>query len=101
LHGDTLVAFLRIVGLILLPLAIALAGLALLSSLVTAIIWVAAIVSITYGYLRFNAKHNEHEEYDDHPSQAKYKEGLRTYVDLIEKEKETEKNKTKPEEARV
>ena len=78
---------------IILPFAVGLAGLALLSTWITALVWVGLIVAIAYAYLRFFQKHNEHEEYDDRLSPEKYDEGLQTYIGLVEKEK-TQKDKT-------
>ena len=93
-HDDTLGSFFRIVALVLLPFAIGIAGLALLTTWMTALLWIALIVGISYAYLRFFEKHNEHEEYDDRFTPDKYDQGLRTYIELIEKEK-TQKSETK------
>ncbi|HEX4920368.1 MAG TPA: hypothetical protein VFV92_06465 [Candidatus Bathyarchaeia archaeon] len=87
LRDDALRSFIRIVAWILLPFAVGLAGLVLLTTWMTALLWVAMIVGIGYAYLRFFEKHNQHEEYDDRFSPDKYDEGLRTYIDLIKQEK--------------
>ena len=84
---DALGSFIRIFGWIILPFAVALAGLALLTTWITALLWVGLIVGIGYSYLRFYEKHNAHEEYDDRFSSEKYDEGLRTYIDLLSHEK--------------
>lgn len=82
-HDDSVKSFFRILAWIILPFTVALSGLVLLTSLWTSFIWVGIIVSIAYAYLRFNDKHGAHEEYDDHASQEKYREGLQTYIDLV------------------
>ncbi len=87
LRSDPLVSFLRIIALFLVPVLVAMTGLALLTSLPTAILWVGIIASLTYVYVRFNAKHNEHPEYDDHPPSETYTNGLENYLHLIEKER--------------
>lgn len=93
-HDDALGSFFRIVAWILLPFAVGLAGLVLLTTWITALLWIALIIGIGYAYLRFFEKHNSHEEYDDRFSPDKYDEGLRTYIGLIAKE-EKQKNETK------
>ncbi len=87
LRSDALVSFLRIIALFLVPVLVALAGLALLTSLPTAVLWVGIIATLTYVYVRFNAKHNEHPEYDDHPPRETYTQGLESYLHLLEKER--------------
>jgi hypothetical protein len=87
LRSDALVSFLRIIAIFLVPFLVALAGLALLTSLPTAVLWVGIIATLTYVYVRFNAKHNEHPEYDDHPPSETYTRGLESYLRLIEKDR--------------
>lgn len=83
LEDEALRSFIRILAWIILPFAIGLSGLALLNSMPTALVWVAMICLIAFASLRFHDKHNEHEEYDDHPTQEKYQEGLRSYISLV------------------
>jgi len=87
LRSDALVSFLRIIAIFLVPVLVAAAGLVLLTSLPTAILWVGIIASITYVYVRFNAKHNEHPEYDDHPPPEAYTQGLESYLHLLERQR--------------
>ncbi len=87
LRSDALVSFLRLIALFLVPFLVALAGLALLTSLPTAVLWVGIITTLTYIYVRFNAKHNEHPQYDDHPLMETYAHGLESYLRLLGKER--------------
>ena len=86
LRGDALVSFLRIIVIFLVPVLVAIAGLILLTSLPTAVLWVGIITTLTYIYVRLNAKHNEHPEYDDHPPLETYIHGLESYLHLLEKQ---------------
>lgn len=88
LRSDALVSFLRVIVIFLVPVLVALAGLVLLTRLPTAVLWVGIITSLTYMYIRFNAKHNEHPEYDDHPPTETYTQGLENYLHLLEKERQ-------------
>ncbi len=94
LRNDALLSFLRMVAMFLVPLLVALAGLALLATLPTALLWVAIIAAITYLCIRFNDKHNEHPEYDDHPPMETYSRGLQAYLRLVGKEEDRKREET-------
>ena len=74
---------------IIFPFAIGLSGLVLLTSLPSALVWLSVIGLIAFASIRFHDKHSGHEEYDDHPPQEKYDEGLRTFISLIVEDRES------------
>ena len=88
LHDDAVGSFIRIVAWIILPFAVGIAGLILLTTWMTALLWFALIMGIGYAYLRFFEKHNDHEEYDDRFVPENYDKSLRTYIGLVEKERD-------------
>lgn len=88
LRNEALLSFLRLVALFLVPFFVALIGLALLTNLLTAFLWVAIIASVAYAYVRFYHKHNEHPEFDDHLSPEAYSHGLENYLKLLPKHDE-------------
>jgi len=61
------------------------------SPLIPALIWgvTIAVLAITIAlYARFNARHNEHSEYDDHLPPEIWSRGLHTYLQLVGRKKE-------------
>jgi len=61
------------------------------SPLVAALIWLVVLgvtATIVGLYVRFNAKHNEHPEYDDHPPPETWVRGLHTYMRIMGRERD-------------
>jgi uncharacterized membrane protein len=81
---DAVISFLKIVGWLLVPVAFALLGLVLLTSVLTALIWVAFIVVFVLLYVRFSDKHVEHSEYDDKLEGQRWVAGREKYFKMLE-----------------
>jgi hypothetical protein len=92
LFNDTVVSFLKIVVLVIAPLVFALLGLALLTSLPTALIWVASIVVLALLYVRFSDRHVEHLEYDDKMNQKRWLTAREKYFEMMKTAKNADRN---------
>ena len=86
---DAVISFLKIVGWLMVPLIFALMGLALLTSVPTALIWVASIVVFALLYVRFSDRHVEHLEYDDKLDRERWVAAREKYFKMME----TDENK--------
>lgn len=81
---DAVISFLKIVGWLMVPLVFALMGLVLLTSIPTALIWVASIVVFALLYVRFSDRHVEHLEYDDKLEGERWAAGREKYFKMLE-----------------
>jgi hypothetical protein len=81
---DAVISFLKIIGWLLVPVVFALLGLVLLTSILTALIWVASIVAFVLLYVRFSDKHVEHVEYDDKLEGERWVEGREKYFKMLD-----------------
>ena len=90
---DAVISFLKIVGWLLVPVAFALLGLVLLTSIPTALIWVAFIVVFVLLYVRFSDRHVEHSEYDDKLEGERWVAGREKYFKMLETDEDADRNK--------
>jgi len=81
---DAVVSFLKIIGWLMVPLIFALMGLALLTSVPTALIWAASIVVFVLLYVRFSDRHVEHLEYDDKLDRERWVAAREKYFKMLE-----------------
>lgn len=90
---DALTSFLKIMGWLLVPLIFAFLGLVLLRSVLTALIWIAAIVVFALLYVRLSDRHKEHLEYDDKLDRERWVTAREKYFKMME----TDENKDEKE----
>jgi len=90
---DAVISFLKIVGWLMVPLVFALMGLVLLTSIATALIWVASIVVAALLYVRFSDRHVEHLEYDDKLDRERWVAAREKYFKMIETNEDKKESK--------